>query len=147
MWRPMLAPIARWIGPHEAGGIITRATKLPTSLLPLVWHRSPACSAMRDGPSSGSWKQSKVDDVADYSLITPYLVPPQIRGWKAVNIGDGFILHAITDLLRPHTCRFTFSSREPLSDAAIEQVNSTRMVVLGGDNKLTQKLSISRERV
>lgn len=81
--------------------------------------------------------------MADYSLLTPYLVPPRLRGVKAVNIGDGFIARSITDLLQPHVCRFTFSTREPLTDEALEQINSTRLLVLAGANQLDDNFTLT----
>lgn len=80
--------------------------------------------------------------MADYSMLTPYLVPPAVRAWKAVNIGDGFIARSISDLLAPHVCRHSFSTREPLSDEDIGQINSTRLLVLAGANQLTDHFSV-----
>jgi hypothetical protein len=81
--------------------------------------------------------------MSDYSMLTPFLVPPALRPAKAVNIGDGFIAHSIADLLRPHVCRVTLTTREPLSDEAIEQINSTRLLVLAGANQLTDHFTIT----
>lgn len=81
--------------------------------------------------------------MADYSMLTPYLVPQIMRSWKAVNIGDGFIAESIKSLLAPHVCRFTFSSREVLSDEAIQQINSTRLLVLAGANQLTDNFTVA----
>jgi hypothetical protein len=81
--------------------------------------------------------------MADYAMLTPYLVPPELRSWKAVNIGDGFIARSIDDLLRPHACRYSFSTRSPLSGAAIEQINSTRLLILAGANQLTDTFTIA----
>src|SRR5215510_3113635 len=81
--------------------------------------------------------------MADYSMLSPFLVPEKMRRWKAVNIGDGFIARSIVDLLRPHNCRFTFANREPLSDEAIDQINSTRILVLAGANQLTDTFTVA----
>ena len=61
---------------------------------------------------------------------------------KRVNIGDGFILQSIQKLLQPLKCETVLSSRVPLSDQDIAQLNSTQFVVLAGANQLTDDFSI-----
>ncbi len=75
----------------------------------------------------------------NFAAITPYLVPP---GAKKVNVGDGFILDSATKLLgaRP---RFAFSSRVPLTDAAIESINTTRGLLVAGANTLKDDFEIT----
>ena len=77
--------------------------------------------------------------VADYTVITPYLVP---AGPKKVNVGDGFILDSATRLLgaRPAAA---FSSRIPLDEAAIERINASRCVVAVGANTLKDEFELA----
>src|SRR2546423_777608 len=67
--------------------------------------------------------------MADYSMLSPFLVPEKMRRFKAVNIGDGFIAQSIADLLRPHHCRFTFANREPLLGGMPFSAEIRRIVV------------------
>jgi hypothetical protein len=76
---------------------------------------------------------------APFAVITPYLVPP---GPKKVNVGDGFILDSATRLLgaRP---RAAFSSRAPLTDAAIEAINAATCVIAVGANTLKDDFELT----
>jgi hypothetical protein len=76
---------------------------------------------------------------APYAVITPYLVPP---GPKKVNVGDGFILDSATKLLgaRPMAA---FTSRAPLSDADIERINTSRVLVAVGANTLRDNFELT----
>jgi hypothetical protein len=76
---------------------------------------------------------------ADFVAITPYLVPP---GPKKVNVGDGFILDSATKLLGMRPAK-TFSSRLPLDDAAIEQINASRCLVAVGANTLKDHFELA----
>lgn len=75
----------------------------------------------------------------DFTVITPYLLPP---GPKRVNVGDGFILDSAIRLLglRP---RLVLSSRAPLTRADIEQINSTRLLLVVGANSLKDDFEIT----
>ncbi len=77
--------------------------------------------------------------VAGYSVITPYLVPP---GPKKVNVGDGFILDSATKLIgaRPAV---EYSSRVPLTDAAIDAINATSCLVAVGANTLKDDFELA----
>jgi len=77
-----------------------------------------------------------------YSVISPFLVPPSIAAKKRVNIGDGFILYSIQKLLAPLTCEGIFTSRQPLSESDLAQINSTRFVILAGANQLHDEFSM-----
>ena len=76
---------------------------------------------------------------APYTVITPYLVPP---GPKKVNVGDGFILDSATKLLgaRPMAA---FTSRAPLTDADIERINASRVLVAVGANTLKDDFELT----
>lgn len=77
-----------------------------------------------------------------YSVITPYIIPPELQQKKAVNIGDGFILNSLTKLLLPSECKYLFTSRKSLSDDDIRKINSTKAVILAGANQLNDKYTI-----
>src|ERR1700755_1908262 len=58
--------------------------------------------------------KSKLRDSRDYgtfSILTPYLVPPELAEKKVVNIGDGFILRAIERFVGKQTSERIFTSR------------------------------------
>ncbi len=65
-----------------------------------------------------------------------------MRDYKRVNIGDGFILTAIRNLLSPHKCQFIFSTRRGLSEAEIRKINSTKALILAGANQLNDSYSV-----
>ena len=77
-----------------------------------------------------------------YSVLTPYLVPPEIQHKKAVNIGDGFILKSIFNLLNPYRCQYIFTTRKKLTDENIKDINSTKALILAGANQLHDNFSI-----
>jgi hypothetical protein len=58
------------------------------------------------------------------------------------NIGDGFILSRILELLHPHECRHILTSRKNLSDDDIRKINTTKGLILAGTNQLTDFFSI-----
>jgi hypothetical protein len=77
---------------------------------------------------------------ADYTVITPYLLPPGIA--KKVNVGDGFILDSAIRLIgaRP---KVLISSRAPLGEAEIEAINTCRCVVAAGANTLKDDFELA----
>ena len=75
----------------------------------------------------------------DFAVVTPYLLPP---GPKRVNVGDGFILDSAIRLLRLRP-RYAFSSRVALTAADIEQINSTRLLLVVGANSLKDEFEIT----
>ncbi|MGK7892066.1 MAG: polysaccharide pyruvyl transferase family protein [Xenococcus sp. (in: cyanobacteria)] len=77
-----------------------------------------------------------------YSVLTPYLVPSEINHQKAVNIGDGFILKSILNLLNPYRCQYVFTTRKKLTDENIKNINSTKALILAGANQLNDNFSI-----
>lgn len=76
----------------------------------------------------------------NYTIITPYLLPPGTS--KKVNVGDGFILDSAIKLLggRPSNI---FSSRRQLNGTDIDRINSTRCVVVAGANTLKDDFEIT----
>lgn len=69
----------------------------------------------------------------DYSLLTPYIIPPQKK--KAVNAGDGFIYDSAQKLIGKEA-KHRFSTWAPLSDEDIEKINGTRLLLVAGANTL-----------
>jgi hypothetical protein len=58
------------------------------------------------------------------------------------NIGDGFILRRILQMLHPHECQHIFTSRKNLSADDIRKINDTKGLILAGTNQLTDNFSI-----
>jgi len=78
--------------------------------------------------------------VANYAVITPYLLPQGIA--KKVNVGDGFILDSAIKLIgaRP---RVLISSRAPLGETEITQINACRCVIAAGANTLKDDFELT----
>ncbi len=73
----------------------------------------------------------------DIAILTPYVIPKHMPH-KAVNLGDGFILHGIERLLGAFDPDLVLSNRiRP--EAAIREAN--RIIVLGGANQLSDDFS------
>lgn len=81
----------------------------------------------------------------NYSILTPYIVPPEMQARKAVNIGDGFILNSIIKLLSPYKCKYLFTPRKKISDWEIAKINSTKALILAGANQLNDDFTIAPE--
>lgn len=77
-----------------------------------------------------------------YSVLTPYIIPPELSSHKKQNVGDGFILIAIKKLLRPFEAEFEFSTRRSLTADEIEKINSTKALIIAGANQLNDKYTI-----
>lgn len=77
-----------------------------------------------------------------YSILSPYIIPPDIKKLKRGNIGDGFILAAVEKLLEPHICECLLSSRKALSDHEIERINATKGLILAGANQLNDYFTV-----
>ena len=54
-----------------------------------------------------------------YAVLTPYLIPTELRGKKVVNVGDGFILRAIERRVGRSAAARTLSPRVALPPAAV----------------------------
>jgi hypothetical protein len=82
------------------------------------------------------------------TILTPFLtpfvqdVPSRVRRRERANVGDGFILAAIGHLIAPITVDHLFSSRVPITDAHIQQINKTDFVLLAGANQLDDQFTI-----
>ncbi|HVJ35550.1 MAG TPA: polysaccharide pyruvyl transferase family protein [Terriglobia bacterium] len=76
----------------------------------------------------------------NYTVISPYLLPPGSP--KKVNIGDGFILDSCVKLIGAAPSA-VFSSRTPLSDFNLEQINAGRFVIAAGANTLKDDFELT----
>ncbi|MFZ2868499.1 hypothetical protein [Zavarzinia sp.] len=74
------------------------------------------------------------------SVLTPYIIPPGMR--KGVNIGDGFILHAIERRIGAFAPGHCFTTREVPSAAARAVIAGSSALVIAGANQLTDDYSI-----
>lgn len=70
------------------------------------------------------------------AVLTPYLIPDELAGKKAVNIGDGFILRAIERLVGPFQEERILTSRSAPSEAALRDLEDAPGVMLAGANQL-----------
>ncbi|PQO23093.1 hypothetical protein C2I36_09495 [Rhodobacteraceae bacterium WD3A24] len=71
-----------------------------------------------------------------FGILTPYLIPPE-KPRKRLNLGDGFIFHAIERLLGPFAPDVVLSSRSTPEPAQITALASRRAIILGGANQLS----------
>ncbi len=88
------------------------------------------------GLSMTTARQAFVTAANDLAILTPYLVPREMRR-KRVNLGDGFIFHAIERHIGKFPADHVFSPRLPPSPAVVEKLRAARGVVLGGANQLS----------
>lgn len=79
-----------------------------------------------------------------YSMLSPYVAPRDPSRLKRQNIGDGFIMKAIMEQLKPHECEVILSGREPLTPSDIDRINSTRALVLAGANQLDDHFTVAQ---
>lgn len=78
----------------------------------------------------------------DYSLLTPYRVPPRMAAYKIPNLGDGFILRAIERLLAPRRSVGCYSTRIAPGAAARKAMQQANTVVIAGANQLDDRYRI-----
>jgi hypothetical protein len=72
----------------------------------------------------------------DMAVLTPYLMPDELSGRKAVNLGDGFILRAIERLVGAIPPERTLTCRSRPSEAALLELEDATGVILAGANQL-----------
>jgi hypothetical protein len=77
-----------------------------------------------------------------YLVVSPYLVPDNLRDSKAVNLGDGFILRAIERLTGKFSKEQVFSSREPIPEAGLKLLQQSRAVLVAGANQLNDRYTV-----
>ena len=77
-----------------------------------------------------------------YSILSPYIIPPEVKTLKRGNIGDGFILFSIKKLLEPQICECLLSTRRPLSSEEIARINATKALILAGANQLNDNFTM-----
>lgn len=80
--------------------------------------------------------------VNDYAVLTPYLMPPELRGRKVVNLGDGFILRAIERLVGRFASERCFTPRIPPSPETLKVLEASPAIILGGANQLNDRFSV-----
>ena len=77
-----------------------------------------------------------------YSVLTPYLIPPELAGRKIVNLGDGFILRAIERLVGRFPPQQAFTPRIAPAAAARSILAQAPAVILAGANQLNDRYTI-----
>jgi len=77
------------------------------------------------------------------ALLSPYLIPPALRGRKVVNLGDGFIVRAIErELGHTFPASAVFSPRVAPAPQDEEAMAQARRVVIGGANQLNDRYTV-----
>ncbi|MFN9275088.1 MAG: hypothetical protein ACK6D2_05075, partial [Planctomycetota bacterium] len=71
-----------------------------------------------------------------FAALTPYLIPAALRGKKAQNLGDGFILRAIERCVGRIASARTLSPRVAPAPAELAVLAQAPLVVLAGANQL-----------
>ena len=79
---------------------------------------------------------------SDYTVLTPYVIPLALKGKKVVNLGDGFILHAIERRIGKFASECTVSPRLKPNDAEQAALARGKGVILAGANQLNDRYSI-----
>lgn len=77
-----------------------------------------------------------------YAVLTPYLMPPELRGRKVVNLGDGFILRAIERLVGRFAEERYFTPRVPPSPEMVKVLEASSAVILAGANQLNDHFTV-----
>jgi hypothetical protein len=75
------------------------------------------------------------------SVLTPYLIPPELAEKKVVNIGDGFILRAIERFVGEQPPECIFTSRVAPRPDQIGVLDRCGSVILAGANQLNDHYS------
>ncbi|MEO5861676.1 MAG: hypothetical protein ABIQ03_04350 [Burkholderiales bacterium] len=85
------------------------------------------------------------------AVLSPYLIPENLRDRKVVNLGDGFIFRAIERLLGRFAPQRIFSPRVALSVKAQKVLEDSSAVILAGANQLNDRYTVwpglSAERI
>jgi hypothetical protein len=90
----------------------------------LVWSCERAAAGVTAPPASAR------------AVLTPYPIPPSLRGTKVENVGDGFILRALERYLGPFAPERVLSPRTTPSEQELARLQQARVVILGGANQL-----------
>lgn len=81
--------------------------------------------------------------VLDIPVLSPYLIPEQLRHRKVVNLGDGFILRAVERHFEGSFApERVFSPRTAPDEAAIKVMQAAELVVLAGANQLNDRYTV-----
>lgn len=76
-----------------------------------------------------------------FAILTPFLIPPSAVA-KRANLGDGFILESIRNLIRPDELTVVLSSRQTPSPDEIQAINQCDALILGGANQLNDHFTL-----
>ena len=76
------------------------------------------------------------------AALTPYPIPPVLRGKKVENLGDGFILRAIERCLGRFADERVLSPRVAPDQQALARLEAARVVVLAGANQLHDRYTV-----
>lgn len=77
-----------------------------------------------------------------FAVLTPWPIPPQLRGKKVENLGDGFILRAIERCLGSFAADVVASPRVAPDAATLARLYARRVVVLAGANQLHDRWTV-----
>jgi hypothetical protein len=77
-----------------------------------------------------------------YSILTPYLVPDDIKFSKRVNLGDGFIYKAIERLVNFAEMKYKFTTRIRPTDQEIKLINKGKVLIIAGANQLNDNYTL-----
>jgi hypothetical protein len=83
-----------------------------------------------------------VDVMSNFSVLSPYQIPPELSASKVPNLGDGFILRAIERLVGGVDTTNVFSPRVAPSSEALAAMARCGTVLLGGANQLNDQYRI-----
>ncbi len=79
-----------------------------------------------------------------YSVLTPALVPEAAAARKKPNVGDPLILDAVEELIgEPAAPNRRYSTWQALSPGDVEEINTTKALVLAGANPLHDEYRIA----
>jgi Polysaccharide pyruvyl transferase len=99
------------------------------------------CAALNPWSLPGKSKLRDLRNHGTYSVLTPYLIPPELAEKKVVNIGDGFILRAIERLVGVQSPERIFTSRIAPRVDEIGVLDQGGSVILAGANQLNDHYS------
>lgn len=85
---------------------------------------------------------SQITNQSPLAVLTPYSIPDEMRDRKVVNIGDGFILRAIENLIGEFSSTKTFSPRIAPSPEALRIMENSPATILAGANQLNDNYSV-----
>lgn len=76
------------------------------------------------------------------TVLSPYIIPDRLKGRKAVNVGDGFILRGLERIFGFSDPRRVFSPRVAPAAAALNRLRESDFVLLAGANQLHDEFAV-----